>query len=135
WNPESFKSVFATEARNCGADTAFYVATRNELSLDDEAGRDKEAVRNGIMQYKPDFVLQILETGFTRGSATTASFNIMLQDTAKRSVVWRANGASGTADGFFAPFGGDDGGARLAKKTINQMKQDGVFRSCPTTGK
>jgi len=134
WNGDSFKTAFAAEAQNCGVQTAFYVARQDELSLENEASRDKAAVQAGIQEYKPDYILQVLETGYTRGSATTGRFSISLESLATKTIVWRAGVSTGTADGLFAPFGGDDGGARLAKKTMMQMKQDGVFRSCATSG-
>ncbi len=132
WSADSFKTEFSAEAQSCGVGTVFYVEHREELSLDNEQARDKSAIEAGVADYKPDYILEVLEMSTLN---SLRQFALVLSNTATKTVVWRTGSDVSAGDTIFTALGATDGGTRVAADTIKKMKQAGILRSCPTSNK
>jgi hypothetical protein len=141
---KSFQDTLSKHIKDCHVFTN-YVITPAEmssptLSLDDKAVKDWLAKRDAfIARFRPDTVLAIAETQYTRRtlsrngvpistSVPEIVYELALTDVPSKKNVWKAQVTLHTGIGA-----GNDPGAKLADDIVARLDQEGIFHGCPAT--
>jgi hypothetical protein len=109
-------------AKECGA--AIQIESISALQLD-ESIYDKK-----IKAFNPDSFLSVRRAGGTvsqNGGIILVIYDVKLTDMPSNKVVWRANIRFPRGINSIA-----ERGEALAVDLTNKMKDDQIFRSCPT---